>query len=363
MKINDLEFASSFRYFEDIPTKILKNTNNKQYKLLDSHNSLMITNIISPIIYSSLKRVVKNLHLDIDKINLYVYASSEINAQCYNGINDSYVIVLTSGIVKLLENKELDFVLGHELGHLLLGHTKEEKFHSEAGMKLSRSKEFSVDRIGLVATRDIDIALRSIMKTISGLPSKFLNFNVSEFLDQLRKFDQFNIQLLDQSTHPSTLIRARALLLFSTSDKYQELFKRKGKKLLEIDKSIKRETDKHIDNFHNTRLFELKNNLSFWISCYAFILDNKLSNDEQIYIKEQFSKEKLQKFKSLIFGRKSSEIEKIIAEKLILSSKNLYNLKGKSINDDIENIIKNLNTTFKYEDLKPIIFNLLKITI
>ncbi|MBH37297.1 MAG: hypothetical protein CMD89_05255 [Gammaproteobacteria bacterium] len=353
------EFASQFRYSEDRHTKKNNFINNK-LEVYEVHNSLMITKNSSPIIYSSLKRVAKNLLIDHIQINLYVYGSSEINAKCYNGYNGGYVVILSSALVTLLEGNELDFVIGHELGHLLFGHTKEISFSSPEGMKLSRAKELSVDRIGLVATRDLDATLRAIVKTISGLPSKFLNFNIAEFINQLRKFDVDASDLLGQTTHPSFPIRARALLLFSQSDEYQLLFGEKGKKLLEIDKAIKREMDKHIDKSFNERTLELKKAFNFWLTCFAAISDKSLSKDEQTFISKKYGKEKLNKFKALIVDRSLKEIEDLVNNRLLKAWEELTDFKTISASEGLTKEITELTNTFKIQDLEQRFRELLK---
>ena len=345
------EFTSQFRYSEDIPTRKLLESNNK-YEAFEAHNSLLITETISPIIFSSLERASKNLLIDHKKINMYVYASGEINAKCYNGIDDGYVVLLSSGLVMLLEDNELDFVIGHELGHLLFGHTKEQQTNSAEGMKLSRAKELSVDRLGLVASRDIDATLRAIIKTISGLSAKYINFNISEFINQLRKFDVDASSMLGQTTHPSFLVRARALLLFETSDKYQNLFSGDGKSILEVDKAIKREMDKYIDKSYNTKAEELKRNFNFWATCFAAIADKTLSKDEQTYIADTFGNERLNKFKMLIEGRSSLEIENLVNKKLLRASSELAEFRSVSVTDDIDEIILGLSKNFKIANLK-----------
>ena len=352
-----LEFASQFRYSEDRPTERITSSGNSELEVYEVHNSLLITKTISPIIYKSLERVAKNLLIDPEKINMYVYGSGEVNAKCYNGVNDGYVVILSSSLVNLLEDKELDFVIGHELGHLLLGHTKEKNYSSAEGNKLSRSKELSVDRIGLVANRDLDATLRAIIKTISGLSVNFLNFNISEFIDQLRKFDVNASSVLGKTTHPSFLIRARALLLFSTSNKYQEIFNKDGKDLHQIDMSIKREMDKHIDKTFNERTQKLKNNFNFWVTCFAAISDNSLSKSEQKYISEIYGKEKLDKFKALIEGRNLDEIQNLVNKKLLEASDELADYRDISVNDDIEEIISDLTIRFDIKGLKDDVMN------
>lgn len=354
------EFSSQFRYSEDIPTKRFKELHNNQLEVLDVHNSLLITKNISPIIYASLQRTAKNLLLDHNKINLYVNASSDINAKCYNGINDGHVVILSSALVTLLEEKELDFVIGHELGHLLFGHTKEQRFDSAEGMKLSRAKELSVDRIGLVATRDLDATLRAIIKTISGLSSKFLNFNVSDFINQLRKFDIDASEILGQTTHPSFVIRARSLLHFSTSDKYQSLLGKEGKNLSSVDNAIKREMDKYIDKSFNAETKRLKDNFNFWVTCFAAIYDNKLSKEEQSHIAEKYGEDKLAKFKAMIQGRSLSEIKNIVNENILKSSNELAQFRSISVNDDFDEVIKDLGVRFQIENLEEKVMSLFK---
>ena len=233
---------------------------------------------------------------------------------------------------------------------ILLDHTKELKVNSPEGLKLSRAKEISVDRIGLVASRDLECSLRSMIKILSGLSEKFLSFNTSEFLNQLRKFDVDASHILSQTTHPSFLIRARALMLFSTSDQYQKLFDGNGKTLLEVDGKIKRELDKYIDKSFYEKTNMLKDSFSFWLTCYAAVLDKTLSKEEQDYIAEKFGNEKLKKFKALVSGKTISDTQKLCAVKL---KKHLLVLEytSLSVNQDFEITVKELTHKFKIPNL------------
>tara|TARA_B100000886_G_C20378744_1_gene472982 strand:+ start:188 stop:1276 length:1089 start_codon:yes stop_codon:yes gene_type:complete len=356
------DFAAKFRYSDDKVLNIESLSNVSNLEIFEVHNSLLITKTAAPLIYESLTRTTHNLLIKPKNVNLYVYASSEINAKCYNGINGGYVVILSSSLVNLLEGKELDFVIGHELGHLLLEHTKEKQDRSPEGLRLSRAKEISVDRIGLVGSRDLDATLRAIIKTVSGLSNDFLNFNTTEFIDQLRKFDLDSSKVLDQTTHPSFTIRAKALLSFSTSDVYQELFDSEGKDIALIDKSIKRDMDKHIDSFFNFETERLKNNLNFWITCFSAISDKSLSLPEQKYIAKHFGEERLEKFKKMIVGKNLKNIENVVNQKLLESFQKLSNFRSISVSEDVEYILNNLPAEFKIDNLREKILKLINIS-
>ena len=354
------EFVAKFRYSEDISVK--KNTVSKsqKYEILEVHSSLLITKTISPLIYSALERVCVNLHILPEKIHLYVFASNEINAKCYRGVEDVFVVILSSALVTLLEERELDFVIGHELGHLLFDQTSEIQDSSPEGMRLSRAKELSVDRLGLVASRDLDITLRAIIKTISGLNSKYINFNIAEFMDQLRHFDLDASDILSQSTHPSFLIRARALMLFSSSDVYQDLFQEPGKDITKIDVMIKREMDKYIDKSYNEQTSKLKDNFNFWLTCFAVVSHQSLTKDAQDYISKTYGNQRLQKFKSLVKGRSSENIQEIINKKLLQASEDLASYRSISMNQDIESTVTYLSERFNIDNLDKMIIKFYK---
>ncbi len=353
MKTDDdpFNFAEIFRYSEDISSNKIDNVANSSYEISEVHNSLLINSSISPLIFDSLERVSNNLKINVDKINLYVFSSGEINARCFNGVNGGFVIILSSKIIEILDGLELDFVIGHELGHLLLKHTQEERDSSPEGLKLSRAKEISVDRIGLVACQDLDSTMRAIMKTISGLPSKYLNFNFSEFMNQIRIYDLDSSKILERSSHPSFLIRARALMHFSGSDIYQALFQSDGKIIQDVDKQIKREMDKFIDKTFNEEIIERENNFEFWLSSFAAISKNSLSKEDQELIKKHYGNDKLNKFKSLIMDRSSNEVLKIVQEKLLESFAKLSEMKSASIDKDLRSSLDKISKIFKVENL------------
>jgi hypothetical protein len=124
-----------------------------------------------------------------------------------------------------LDNDELAFVLGHEIGHALFKETSDFVANSNCleDQIIARSIEISVDRIGLLTAKNQDAAFRAILKTLSGLDESHLRFDFSYFMSESRDLVEENVssQLL-YSSHPPLPQRFRALVSFSMSDVYQK---------------------------------------------------------------------------------------------------------------------------------------------
>src|SRR5262245_23913790 len=121
--------------------------------------------------------------LDAQEVpELYVAANPFPNAITIG--MDKPIIVVTSGLVDLLDEEEMRFVLGHEMGHALSGHAVYQtlliraltlsgallllsiaiRLIIAALMEWSRKAELSADRAGLLATQDPAVAFRVHMK-------------------------------------------------------------------------------------------------------------------------------------------------------------------------------------------------------
>ncbi|MBC9732664.1 M48 family metallopeptidase [Nocardioides marmotae] len=178
---------------------------------------------------------------------LYVVADPVPGAQTL-GINEPF-IVLTSGLVDLLDTEELRFVIGHELGHAISGHavyqTLLQRLIQLAGVtafipigglgvraivaalhEWSRKSELSADRAGLLATQDPATASRVHMKLASG--GRVEDLDTTAFHAQGREYLEagdlrdsvLKLLLIENQTHPFAVVRAAELRRWVDSGAY-----------------------------------------------------------------------------------------------------------------------------------------------
>src|SRR3990172_4646036 len=300
---------------------------------LFAQTGLQVTHSVTPSLAASLDKVYERLHIPQGTVDAFVYSSPEIQAECYAGSTKDCVIQFSSGLIDLLDGDDIEFVAGHEIGHFLLRHriTKLES-HCEnlEYFMQQRSQEISVDRIGLLACRSLDIAMRALMKTVSGLTSKHLRFDVGTFISQLRNVGNLQIDHAITSSHPSILVRCRALLWFSLNDFYtQGETHFSQEQLRKIDKHIENDLTKYVDGPARKRIEEAKQNLTLWMAAYEAVQNGIFDKQEQANISGMFGEEMLNKLKNFIEGMSAADVQEEIFSRM------------QSARQELENIIPN----------------------
>ena len=166
------------------------------------------------------------------------------------GMNKPF-IVLNSGLVDLLDEEELRFVVAHELGHAMSGHavyqTLLQRLIQLTGVlssvpvgglgfraimaalyEWSRKAELSADRAGLLATQDPATAFRVHMKLASG--GHLDDLDATSFFAQGQEYDDADLRdsvlkllLVENRSHPFLVVRATELRRWVDSGDYTRI--------------------------------------------------------------------------------------------------------------------------------------------
>ena len=118
---------------------------------LFAQHSIRIAPEVTPALAICLEKVYERLQISPETVEAYVFSSPEIQAECYSGNRSDCIVRFSSGLIDLLDDEEVEFVAGHELGHFLLGHSgslAEPNGKSIEQYMQQRCQEISVDRIG-----------------------------------------------------------------------------------------------------------------------------------------------------------------------------------------------------------------------
>lgn len=161
-------------------------------------------------------------------------------------------ITMTSGLVELLDDEELDAVLAHECGHILCRHVL---YHSLAEYVLKgidsmgllgklalpfqlalfywyRKSELSCDRAAAIVTSPEVVA--SAMARLSGGPKEITSkINLNEWMRQADIYDQIyndgawnktlQIYVTMARSHPFSAVRVREIMKWGATDQYRRI--------------------------------------------------------------------------------------------------------------------------------------------
>ncbi|MBB4638865.1 M48 family metallopeptidase [Longimicrobium terrae] len=194
--------------------------------------------------------------LDAPRYPLYVQQNVELNAFAF-GMQQPF-IVLNSATVQALDDDELRFILGHEVGHVLSGHSLYLTMMriliqlSHVGFPIvglvatpvllalqewHRKAELSCDRAGILAVQNPEPALRTMMAFAGG---KNATGNLDEFMRQAEEYretsdiaDQvFKVLNVLWLSHPAPVLRAAEMRTWFESGGYERIlageYRRRG---------------------------------------------------------------------------------------------------------------------------------------
>jgi Zn-dependent protease with chaperone function len=208
----------------------------KPIRLAFQANAVKVSEKQFPHIHALYQDVCKTLAPE-EEYDLFISQTPIVNAGAYG--MDKPFIILNSGTLWLLNDDEISFILGHELGHIMSDHVLYRTMTvlliqlAEMGfpvvglaaravlvalLEWYRKSELSSDRAGLLTVQDPEIAMMAMLKMAGGIPNggKWDNeYSLDEFIAQAEEYrsggdvaDQvYKVLNLMATTHPFYVLR------------------------------------------------------------------------------------------------------------------------------------------------------------
>ncbi len=173
-----------------------------------------------------------------NQVEVFLVRSRELNAYTF-GLSNPRVVVLYSSLLQVMDADELRFIIGHELGHVALGHTwLNTLLGGMAGVPTSfgaaviltfafrwwnRACEFSADRAGLLACGSLKKAESALVKLVAGKVRSEAEYQ--QAIKALENEDDSLLNVLGEtlSTHPMIINRIEELRKYAASTEYRRL--------------------------------------------------------------------------------------------------------------------------------------------
>ncbi len=207
------------------------------------HNALIQEALpVTPQTQPGLDALAKSCarRLQVESFNAFIAPGNTLNAYSF-GLSSPKVVVVYAGVLRIMDEDELRFILGHELGHIGLGHTwLNSLVGGMAGIPSpyfaaivlyfafrwwNRACEYSADRAGLLACGKPEKAASALVKLAGGPAAMRSLEGWQQALRHINAEDdtlEGNLQEL-LSSHPLIIKRLHALTRYAASGDYQRL--------------------------------------------------------------------------------------------------------------------------------------------
>jgi Zn-dependent protease with chaperone function len=233
--------------FDEVLRKLFGVLGEKPIRLAFQANSVQVSERQYARVHDLFQEVLQTLDVR-DEVPLFVSQTPIVNAGAY-GMDRPFVL-LNSGTVRLLDDDELQYVMAHEVGHILSGHVLYRTMLAiliqlaERGFPLVgiaaravlvallewyRKSELSADRAGLLGVQDPRVVYRAMLKMAGGGGPD--ETNVTAFLEQAEAYREsddvadsvFKVLNLLGTTHPFYVLRVSELRVWIESGAYDRV--------------------------------------------------------------------------------------------------------------------------------------------
>lgn len=191
--------------------------------------------------FYALCQEVKNSLEFVEPVDFYITGDASVNAFSLfaEDKGEPHIVNVNSALFDLMNQDELRFVIGHELGHLINKDTALTRliqfvFPENSSVPVSlqykirlhdQLAELVADRYGYIATGRMDACVTAFFKMASGLDLAKMNVSIDALIaDNNRRLEYFlNDKGVSRASHPVNPIRVQALNLFANASSDEEL--------------------------------------------------------------------------------------------------------------------------------------------
>ena len=282
----------------------IENVENEWKYILEGH-SFKINMEMAPSLYSIFNEVKEKLEFK-EQTDLFVTNSLQLNAFAISRLeeNQPHIININSGIIEKMDDEELKFIIGHEIGHLMSENAQILKLirfvfpdynrmpfilrHKiELWQKLS---ELTADRFGFIASPDLQKCVSGFFKLASGLDTTRIRFDFNAYLKENEKILEFfkKNHATNLATHPINPIRIKSIEAFNQSELFNAI---KTNKQIDSDSTLEKEITDLTSILMTLSSSELDYYRNYYIATAGLIAAN---------IDEQMAKEEYERIISFL---------------------------------------------------------------
>ncbi len=192
--------------------------------------------------------------LQVEPVQIFITPSRILNAYTF-GLLSPRSIVLNTALLNVMDRDEMQFIIGHEMGHVILGHTWLNSLiggmagipsPSEASLLLAlafrwwnRACEYSADRAGMLSCNHPQKAVSALVKLQAG-PGLMTQERMEQVLRAIETEDDEFLNNLAEifATHPMMVHRIDMLRRYAASAEYQQIRARMDQNLISLSRSI-----------------------------------------------------------------------------------------------------------------------------